>query len=316
MLELPDHWVWDSWYVQDDGTHHVFFLRASRALLDPDLRHHRASVGHATSTNLKHWALQADALTASDGPAFDDLAIWTGSTVRGNDGRWYMFYTGISRLHGSRQQAIGLATSEDLLSWRRHSEMPVLTPDERWYQTAPDETWPEATWRDPWVYPDPDGTTWHMLITARGRRGPADERGVVGHAISNNLITWTVLEPLSVPAGFAELEVLQAVTIDNQALLLFSVPSRSIAERRSAPGDRSQIYIARGAAATGPFDIEGATLLKTAGLYAARLVHDDDRWYLIGFEEGSGGQFGGRLCDPIPFSYADGGPALGGISTH
>ena len=58
MLRLPDHWVWDSWYAQDDdGRWHAFFLRASRALLDPHRRHRRASIGHAVSTDLRSWQL-------------------------------------------------------------------------------------------------------------------------------------------------------------------------------------------------------------------------------------------------------------------
>ena len=36
--------------------------------------------------------------------------------------------------------------------------------------TAGDET--GDTWRDPWVFPDPAGDGWHMLITARAAAGP------------------------------------------------------------------------------------------------------------------------------------------------
>ena len=36
MLRLPDAWVWDSWYLHDGDRHHAFYLKASRALLDPD----------------------------------------------------------------------------------------------------------------------------------------------------------------------------------------------------------------------------------------------------------------------------------------
>ena len=72
-MRLPDHWVWDSWPARDDdGTHHLFFLRASRALLDPDRRHNRASIGHARSGDLVEWELLPDALVAADEPAWDD----------------------------------------------------------------------------------------------------------------------------------------------------------------------------------------------------------------------------------------------------
>ena len=126
MLRLEDHWVWDSWHVQDDsGLRHVFFLRASRALLDPDRRHHRASIGHAVSTDLRSWRLVADALVPADAPSWDDLATWTGSIVRGPDDRWYLFYTGVSRAEQGLVQRIGLATSDDLLVWHRHGTRPL-----------------------------------------------------------------------------------------------------------------------------------------------------------------------------------------------
>lgn len=82
MFRLPDSWVWDSWLVDDGRQYHLFFLYASRALHHPDARHHRASVGHATSDDLRSWERIAGALVRSDAPAFDDLATWTGSIVR------------------------------------------------------------------------------------------------------------------------------------------------------------------------------------------------------------------------------------------
>ena len=65
-----------------------------RALGDPDARHHRASIGHAISTDLTHWERVRDALVRSDPPAFDDLATWTGSVIQHPDGTWFLFYTG------------------------------------------------------------------------------------------------------------------------------------------------------------------------------------------------------------------------------
>ncbi|WP_238451187.1 hypothetical protein [Micromonospora sp. 4G55] len=100
MLRLPDAWIWDFWFAREGDIHHLFFLRASRALGDPDRRHFRASVGHAVSTDLRHWTQLADALVPADRPAFDDVATWTGSVLPGPDGRWHMFYTGAGSTSG------------------------------------------------------------------------------------------------------------------------------------------------------------------------------------------------------------------------
>ena len=101
MLRLADDWVWDSWTADDGERFHLFFLKAPRALGDLTRRHTHASVGHATSTDLTHWTLQPDALAASAG-GWDDLAIWTGSIVRGDDGVWRLFYSGLSKRYGTR----------------------------------------------------------------------------------------------------------------------------------------------------------------------------------------------------------------------
>ena len=97
MLRLASYWVWDFWFADDGDLYHLYFLKASRALLDPDRRHWRASVGHATSRDLTNWVEREDALVPSDEGAFDDVATWTGSVVRDAQGTWRMFYTGVDR---------------------------------------------------------------------------------------------------------------------------------------------------------------------------------------------------------------------------
>ena len=291
MLRLEDHWVWDSWHVQDDnGLRHVFFLRASRALLDPHRRHHRASIGHAVSTDLRSWRLVADALMPADEPSWDDLATWTGSVLRGPDGRWYCYYTGVSRAEKGLVQRIGLATSDDLLVWHRFGARPLVEPDPRWYEQA---------WRDPWVYPDPSGDGWHMLITARGNTGAASGCGVIGHARSADLVTWTVDAPLSNSAGFGHLEVPQVTVVDGQPLLLFCT---NAVDPQRDPDDR--IWFTPGPTLTGPWDLGSARPFPHPHLYAPRIVADiDGTPALIGFLDQVDGVFAGELTDPIRVRY-------------
>ncbi|MDG4825145.1 glycoside hydrolase family 68 protein [Asanoa sp. WMMD1127] len=300
MLRLPDHWVWDSWYARDDaGRWHVFFLRASRALLDPHRRHRRAAIGHAVSDDLRSWQLVADALVPADAPAWDDLATWTGSTVRGPDGRWHLFYTGVSRAEDGLVQRIGLATSEDLTTWRRHGDTPLVEAHPAWYELLDRQAWYEQAWRDPWVYPDPDGDGWHMLITARANHGPADGRGVIGHATSPDLLTWTVRPPLTVPGGFGHLEVPQVEVVDGQPLLLFCT---NAAQPRHGT---SRIWVVPAPTVRGPWDLAAARPVDRPGLYAPRLVADaDGRWQLVGFLDEVDGAFVGELAGPVPVSWS------------
>ncbi|MGV8910824.1 MAG: hypothetical protein ACOH1Y_17755 [Propionicimonas sp.] len=305
MYLLPDVWTWDSWFVDDGDRFHAFYLKASKALIDPDRRHQRASVGHAISGDLRTWTEMPDAFVHSDGPAFDDLAIWTGSIVQGPDQLWRFFYTGCSR-NDRIVQRLGLATSPDLITWRRDPGWEVIEADERYYEKHGDSDWFDEAWRDPWVYADPAGDGWHMLITARTPHGRLRERGVVGHATSPDLATWTVQPPLSTPdAGFGQLEVLQLVKIDGRWALMFSCLQAELSDERRLTDPGGGIWTVPVNSPTGPFNLSRATRLTGPELYAGRLVQDrTGQWNLMAFHNvGDDGRFIGALSQPIPVAW-------------
>jgi beta-fructofuranosidase len=320
MLILPDAWTWDFWVADDGARFHLFFLRASRALLHPDRRHRLASVGHAVSTDLREWTLLADAVVPSDPPAFDDLATWTGSVIQAPDGTWRMFYTGISQADGGMIQRISSAVSHDLTVWQPPEGRQILEADLRWYESAdlgPDTDRSDGVaWRDPWVFADPDGNGWHMLITARAREGEALERGTVGHAHSDDLARWRVLEPLSKPGGFGQLEVMQVAEVEGRVALLFSCLAGEMHPGRREPGERAGVWSVAAESPTGPFDLTRARPLTGPDLYSGRLVTDrSGTWNLLAFQnQDESGAFVGGLTDPIPVGWRtgpDGVPHLG-----
>lgn len=302
MFDLPDSWVWDFWFADDGDQYHLFFLYASRALHDPEARHYRASIGHAVSTDLVEWTRIADALVRSDAPAFDDLATWTGSTVRHSDGTWYLFYTGSSLAAGSKNiQRIGYATSSDLITWTK-APGPVLAASAPWHETIDSGAWHDEAFRDPWVFPDPEGDGWHMFVTARAPRGPIEGRGVVGHAWSADLREWELREPLSVPSenGFGQLEVTQVEVVDGRAVLLFScLADHAMPQRRA---QRGGTWAVAADSVLGPFDIDRAQQLTGEDLYVGRLLRrrEDGQWMLFAFHNvGDGGRFVGGITDPM-----------------
>ena len=309
MLRLPDSWVWDFWIVKDRGTFHAFFLYASRALHDPEMRHLRASVGHAVSTDLVAWQRVQDALVRGEPPSFDQTATWTGSTVQGDDGRWYMFYTGSAQNDESQLiQQIGLATSDDLYTWVKCDDNPLVRADSRWYETAGGPVgWQDEHWRDPWVFKDSDGNGWHMLITARARTGPVDDRGVIGYARSRDLRTWAVQPPLSAPgAGFGQLEVPQVENVDGRWVLVFNCLGGELAAGRADQGTGG-VFVADAETPLGPYDIAGATRLTDDSLYVGKLLRDPgNRWVLMAFvNEDENGEFVGVLTDPAPVHWVN-----------
>jgi beta-fructofuranosidase len=310
MLRLDDHWVWDSWIADDGDTFHLFFLKAPRSLGDPFARHTGARIGHASSEDLVTWTVHPDALTP-DPAGWDDVALWTGSVLRGDDGLWRMYYTAISsRGYGVRDQRVGLAVSEDLMSWRRATDAPVLEVDTRWYKSLVENPAASETWRDPLVFKDPEGDGWHMLVTARAKGAARNDDGVLGHARSSDMVTWEVGPPVSEPgAGFGQLEVPQVKVVDGQPLLVFTChPQEMTGERRRRSGNYCTWSVA-GASLLGPWAVDSAQpLTAEPDLFAAPLVkRRDGSWALVGFRnQEPKGLLSFEIIDPVPVCLEDG----------
>ncbi|HWU46124.1 MAG TPA: glycosyl hydrolase family 32 [Humibacter sp.] len=322
MLQLPDSWTWDFWIADTGDAYHLFFLFASKALHDPERRHGRASIGHAVSKDLINWDRLPDVLVRGDEPSFDDVATWTGSTVRGDDGLWYLFYTGNSSRPAPGTQRIGVAVSEDLITFTKVDSV-VVEAHPSWYEKSADSLWFDEAWRDPWVFRDAAGEGWHMLITARANHGETLERGVVGHAVSSDLLNWTVLPPITEPGGgFGQLEVPQVEVVDGRHVLIFSCLTDQIAERRRDEAGTGGVWAVIGDGPLGPFDIEQARLIVDHSRYAGRIVRDrSGEWQFLAFRNHEGGAFVGELADPVPFvpllAAAYGSPAAqSGSVTH
>jgi len=294
-LQLADRWLWDLWFAQDGADVHVFYLQAPRSLGDPELRHRHATIGHAVSRDLRGWRVLPDALGAGPPGDFDDLATWTGCVLR-HGGRWELFYTGISRADDGAVQRIGRATSDDLVGWERGGA--VLEADPRWYD-------PEA-WRDPWVEAGDDGR-FTMLLCARANHGPADGRGVIGHATSADLRSWEVGPPLTEPGEFSQLEVPQLVHLGGAWRIVFcAAEADHSAARLARPGVEAQTgtHYVTARSRLGPYALDRDDFLVT-GLYAGRVLEHDGRWWLLGWlPHDDRGGFGGVLSDPLPLAVA------------
>jgi beta-fructofuranosidase len=221
--------------------------------------------------------------------------------VRGGDGLWRMFYTGTSAVEDGLKQRIGVAVSPDLYVWQRQPAAATCASDPRWYEQLPEVEWHDEAWRDPWVFEDPAGSGWHMLITARAATGPGQARGVLGHARSDDLVTWRVEPPLTAPGSpFGHLEVPQVEVVDGRPLLLFSCLGSELASKQQGAGG---IWVADAETLLGPFDVAHARRLTDESLYSGRIVRDrSGRWVMLAFVNvDRHGRFVGEISDPIPF---------------
>jgi beta-fructofuranosidase len=295
---------------------------APRALKDPGKRHLAARVGHAVSRDLVEWDFRGECFGPSEA-GFDDLAIWTGSVVREHD-RWRMFYTALSKAgHHIYDQRVGSAVSDDLHHWHRVSPEPAVRVDGRWYKTlantpmpttGPDLEGSSETWRDRAVIRDPDGDGWHLFVTARSVAAGRNDDGVIAHATSPDLFTWTLGPPLCDPgAGFGQLEVLQNVVVSGRPVLAFTChPQEQTAERIAEWGEYCT-WSVPSPGALGPWDMNRARpFLPEPDLFAAPIVRlRDGGSAIIGFRNleprRDPENLGFEIIDPIPVTLDDEG---------
>jgi beta-fructofuranosidase len=186
----------------------------------------------------------------------------------------------------------------------------VVEVDARWYKSLPEDPGASETWRDPFVFADPDGDGWRMLISARARDAARDDDGVLAQARSGDLREWEVGPPVCEPgAGFGQLEVAQVRLIDGTPTMVFTChPQEQMAQRIARSGAYCT-WSLTGRSLTGPWDIDSAQpFVDEPALFAAPLVQQrDGTWALLGFrnlEPEATPPF--EIEDPIPVKLRDG----------
>ncbi|MFT5742771.1 MAG: beta-fructofuranosidase [Paracoccaceae bacterium] len=317
VLALKDHFIWDSWYVHDGSKWHGFFLKAPRSIGDPELRHFNVSYGHATSTDLRNWTHLGETFQPTKGPAWDDYTTWTGSTVKGDDGLWHLYYTGSCREENGLFQRIGHATSTDLHNWTRVNGDGLLLdldgPNAHHYEANHTGKWHDRAMRDPWVMRDPYGNGWLMYFTARADDVlEPNSGGCIGFATSADGYDWT-LQPPVFTGGYGQLEVPQVFGVDGQWYCLFCTAAEHFSKDRARVtngGPVSGNHYLIGDSPRGPWRIAPGFLDGDLPCrrYAARIVDTGDGLVILGFADRPDGvDFIGHIMDPEPVVIGEDG---------
>jgi beta-fructofuranosidase len=314
VLALPDEWIWDFWLCRDGLDWHIYFLKANKALLDPNLRHRNVSIGHAVSRDLKAWTYLGTCFRPSSGPAFDDWTTWTGSVVRDETGLWHLFYNGTSRADDGMKQRIGHATSTDGHGWVRAHDTPCLDLSGTTYEDYLPSQWFDRAMRDPWVMRDPDKPGWLMFFTARvaGIEEP-NAGGAIGFATSPDLKEWTLQEPVYAGGDFGQLEVPQVIVHEGRWYLMFCTDaehwSKAYRRRtRQSPVAGSHYLMARHP--RGPWTVAPGRFFdgsRPCRRYSGKLVDTDSGLAFMAVRFFDQGIFLGDVTDPFPVSVGPDG---------
>ena len=129
--------------------------------------------GHISSDNLIDWKEHPQT----------PFGGCTGTVVP-HEGRYYMFFTGPG-------QAVSLAVSDDLDTWRLHNKNPILKSDGKIYQ--------HGNFRDPYVFYNKEDKCWWLILGARQVGILGQRSGCVALAKSPDLYHWKLEPPLWAP---------------------------------------------------------------------------------------------------------------------
>lgn len=272
-----DQYLWDFWVIRHGDGYHLYHLAAPRSLADPELRHDVASVRHAFSRDLLHWTDRGTVFGPGAPGSWDDLSIWTGSVIAASGG-FYMLYTGRAVREAGAVQRIGLAVSQDLHHWERWSQGPILEADPRWYEKVGESLSGTESWRDPYLYYEPQEETFYAFITARVKAGDPMGRGCIASARSRDLVAWEVLPPVVAPGHFYEMEVPTVWKRNGRYYLSFSTqadwytPEHARAIEPDCP--QTGVFYYTSNHLLGPYEPVGNEVLlgTRSGCYASRTV--------------------------------------------
>ena len=190
----PDNPAADMWCYKKDNVWYVYTLDG----------HGQNSIGVAESPDLIMYFRRGIAIP--NNPGTWENSLYGGDVFKWKD-KYYMLY---SAPGPEFNNAIGLAESQDMITWMKHPRNPVmLHPDARWYDgTTPDGMRGGTSCRDITVIEDASTDEWvYCCFTASTGRGDYYRRGCIGLARSRNLIDWEYLPPLFSPSIYTAMEV-------------------------------------------------------------------------------------------------------------
>lgn len=296
MFSRPGYAIGDAWLFADGDTVHLFYLTTAGE------RTGLWDIGHAVSDDLVNWDYLGLALERGAPGEWDALKLATGSIIQ-RDGRYWMAYTGHPEDHRDLAvQWVGMAASNDLITWEKQPGNPVTKPDPRWYEEVPSGQRPLAHWRDPFLLDLGDEVL--CFTCARSLEGPVETRGTVSVSTSTDLRDWTVGPPLDVPRFAEELEVPQVYRVNGRWYLVFCTHPHLLDPvlRERFPGHpwRSADYCFVADDPRGPYRVDGTGEILPPGSpvrpYASQLVEWRGTWYLLGTVRGDGPD---AICDPL-----------------
>jgi predicted GH43/DUF377 family glycosyl hydrolase len=163
------------------------FVGSYHAYPSPGYEEGPGSIGLCYSTDLRNWEVQAPFLHPDPDWAWEAGGLYKSWLMKFED-CYYLFYNAKNRTHGSWIEQTGLATSVDLVNWRRCPANPILT-------VGPDGAFDDLFASDPCVLRLED--SWVMFYFGNSSDGHARD----GAAVSSDMLHWEKLGEVLLDVG-------------------------------------------------------------------------------------------------------------------
>ncbi len=246
--------------VYHDGLYHLFHL----------VLPNHTFIAHAVSRDGLTWHRIRNALWVSDPGAWDDDMLWTMhvSADPHQAGLWRMFYTGLTRRDGGRNQRIGLAISTDLTHWKKvtTAPFPLELTDPR-YEQPGDGDRPWWSFRDPF-FTTVAGESW-LLAAGRVSHGESFRRGCVAKLVEQDDGQFETCAPLHWPGRYDDIEVPSLTRIGDHYYLIGSTQ------------EDVKVHYWHADHPQGPYHTFEDNVLLPRGNYAARVSSAGDDRHLL-----------------------------------
>jgi beta-fructofuranosidase len=266
--------------IYHEGIYHLFHL----VLPNHDF------IAHSVSEDAFTWKRVDNSIFIGHPGNWDDSMLWTMHITRDpyQPQMWRMFYTGLSRRDRQLKQRIGMASSRDLLTWKKAptkwrattwhhpknrevqsvaagfdaSSPYPLEADSRFYESSVDEGRHWVSWRDPFYYHD-DGKKL-LLCSARINSGPLVRRGCVGLLEEVSPGQFEARPALFHPGLYDDIEVPNLIRVEGEYYLIGSIR------------EDAKIRYWHSKALDGPWLSYHDNVLLARGNYAGRMCQDEN----------------------------------------
>ncbi len=225
-------------------------------------------IAHAISNDGISWKRVNNALFVGDPGEWDDDMLWTMHVCEVNS-KFEMYYTGLQRKDRGVISKVGLAVSDDLLSWKKtKKDNYPIEPKGIFYEATNSNPRKWLSFRDPFRFEYKDDV--YLLVCARTVHGPVSRRGCVGVVkITDDVVER--LPPLLYPMVYDDIECPCVFKLNDRYYVIGSIREDIKVRYWFAPDF------------FGEYHSFHDDVLLPQGNYAARTVQDGDHLLVFNF---------------------------------